>query len=80
MAWLRNLRCADTRWEHCKIYDKERTICDLIRKRDSIDVIEFNYTLKAYVASEDKNLARLSEYAQALNVESRVWDAMRVLL
>lgn len=63
-----------------KAYDKERTICDVIRRRTSADVTEFNYVLKSYVSSKDKNLARLSEYARAMNMESRVWDAMGVLL
>lgn len=63
-----------------RAYDKERTICDLIRKKDSVDVTEFNYALKTYAGSKDKNLARLSECARAMNMESRVWDAMGVLL
>lgn len=63
-----------------KTYDKERTICDIIRKRASIDVAEFNHAVKSYVSSKDKNLARLSDYARAMNMESRVWDAMGVLL
>ncbi len=63
-----------------KAYDKERTICDLIRKKDSVDVTEFNYALKTYATSKDKSLARLSEYARTMNMESRVWEAMGVLL
>lgn len=61
-------------------YDKERTVCDMIRRRTSTDVAEFNYALKSYISSKDKDLARLSEYARAMNMESRVWDAMGVLL
>ncbi len=63
-----------------KAYDKERTICDIIRRRKNTDVTEFNYALKSYISSKDKNLARLSEYARAMNMESRIWDAMGVLL
>ena len=63
-----------------KAYDKERTICDIIRRRKNTDVTEFNYALKSYIFSKDKNLARLSEYARAMNMESRIWDAMGVLL
>ena len=63
-----------------KAYDKERTICDIIRRRKNTDVTEFNYALKSYISSKDKNLARLSEYARAMKIESRVWDAMGVLL
>lgn len=63
-----------------RAYDKERTICDLIRRRASADVAEFNYALKSYISTKDKDLARLSEYARAMNMESRVWDTMGVLL
>lgn len=63
-----------------RAYDKERTICDLIRKRGFLDVTEFNHVAKSYIASKDKNLSRLSEYARAMNMESRVWDAIGVLL
>lgn len=63
-----------------RAYDKERTICDMIRRRANADITEFNHALKSYASSKDKNLARLSEYACAMNMESRVWDAMGVLL
>lgn len=63
-----------------RAYDKERTICDVIRRRADSDVAEFNYALKSYISSKDKDLARLSEYAWTMNMESRVWDAMGVLL
>lgn len=63
-----------------KAYDKERTICDLIRKRTDFDVTEFNYAMKSYVSSGDKNLARLSEYARTMNMETRVWNIIGVLL
>ncbi len=39
-----------------KAYDKERTICDLIRRKSSVDITKFNYALKAYIASKDKTL------------------------
>ena len=61
-------------------YDKERTVCDLIRKRASADVTEFNQAMRAWAKSRDRSLARLSEYARTMNMESRVWDAIGVLL
>lgn len=63
-----------------RAYDKERSVCDMIRKRVSFDVTEFNYALRSYATSKDKDLARLSEYARAMNMESRVWNAIGVLL
>lgn len=63
-----------------RAYDKERTICDMIRKRAATDITEFNYAMKTYVRSKNKNLSRLSKYASAMNMESRIWDAIGVLL
>ena len=63
-----------------RTYDRERTVCDIVRRKSSVDVTEFNYALKTYASSKDKNLARLSEYARIMNMESRIWEAMGVLL
>lgn len=63
-----------------RVYDRERTICDVIRKRSRADVTEFNYALRTYMASKSKDLARLSEYARKMNMESRVRDTLGVLL
>lgn len=63
-----------------RAYDRERTICDIIRRKNSADVTEFNHALRTYVSFRDKDLARLSEYARAMNMESRLWDVMGVLL
>ena len=61
-------------------YDKERTICDLIRKRTAFDPAVFRQAIRDYVRSRDKNLARLSDYARAMNIESRVYGVMEVAL
>lgn len=61
-------------------YNMERTICDIIRRRSEMDVAAFNYALTQYVKRRDKDLVRLSEYAQALHMEKRLWATMGVLL
>ncbi|WP_302961472.1 abortive phage infection protein [uncultured Adlercreutzia sp.] len=63
-----------------RAYDKERTICDLIRKRTAFDPAVFRQAIRDYVRSRDKNLARLSDYAHAMNIESRVYEVMEVAL
>ena len=63
-----------------KAYDKERAICDLVREKTKTDVTEFNYAVKAFACSKDKNLARLSDYARAMNIETRVWNTIGVIL
>lgn len=52
------------------MYDLERTVCDLMRSRNSIEVQDFNSVLKTYVARKDKNLNRLMEYASKRKIAS----------
>lgn len=62
------------------MYDLERTICDLIRSRNSIEAQEFNSILKAYVSRKDKDLNRLMEYAKLFCVNKVMRRYMEVLL
>lgn len=63
-----------------RAYDRERTICDLIRRRTNTDPAVFRQAIQSYVRSKNKNLVRLSEYAMAMNMESRVREVMEVAL
>lgn len=63
-----------------RAYDKERTICDLIRKRATVDSAVFRQAIRDYTRSKGKDLARLSSYARAMNMESRVREVMEVAL
>ncbi len=62
------------------MYDLERTICDLMRSRNSIEAQDFNSALKAYVARKDKNLNKLMEYAKLFRVDKILRGYMEVLL
>ncbi len=62
------------------MYDLERTICDLIRSRNGIDVQDFNSVLKSYVSRKDKNLNLLMEYAKLFRVDNVIRKYMEVLL
>lgn len=63
-----------------RVYDMERTICDIIRKREHMDVSVFNYAIREYVKRKDKNLLRLSEYSRTFRMEQQLRDVMGVLL
>ena len=62
------------------MYDLERTICDLIRSRNRIEIQDFNSALKAYAAGKDKDLNRLMEYAKLFRVDNVIRRYMEVLL
>ena len=59
-----------------RAYDKERTICDILRYKDTMDVQIFQYAMKEYMADSQKNLNDLMAYAKKLHVE----PAMRLYL
>lgn len=51
-----------------RLYNMERTICDIIRDRNKIDSQIFNTSLKEYMKRNDKNLNLLYEYAKQFNI------------
>jgi predicted transcriptional regulator of viral defense system len=62
------------------MYDLERTICDLVRSRNSIEIQDFNSVLKSYVSRKDKDLNILMEYAKLFRVDKILRKYMEVLL
>lgn len=62
------------------MYDLERTICDLIRNRNKMEVQDFNTAFKTYISRTDKNLNRLMEYAKLFRVDNIVRRYMEVFL
>ncbi len=61
-------------------YDAERTICDLIRSRSRYSVELITDAVKAYASSSDKELNRLSEYAEQFHVLKALKPYLEVLL
>lgn len=62
------------------IYNKERTICDIVRSRSSIDISILNEGLKRYVEDKEKNIPLLMRYAKQLNIQTILRRYMEVLL
>ena len=62
------------------VYDKERTICDLVRSRNNIEMQTLQGALKQYARDKDKNLRKLMQYASALRVEKILRQYLEVLL
>ena len=62
------------------VYNLERTVCDIVRSRNSIDYQVFQDTLKNYVKRRDKNLKLLMEYAELFRVKNILKKYLEVLL
>lgn len=61
-------------------YDLERTLCDMLRGRQDVDVQLINPAMQRYVRSDSKSIQKLLEYASALGVEKKIRNYLEVLL
>lgn len=62
------------------LYNRERTICDLIRSRNRFEIQDFQTALKTYIMGKNKNFNRLMEYAKLFHVDKKIREYMEVLL
>ncbi|MDO4544184.1 MAG: type IV toxin-antitoxin system AbiEi family antitoxin domain-containing protein [Clostridia bacterium] len=63
-----------------RAYNRERTLCDLLRPNSASDIQAISGAFKQYAGSASKNIPLLSEYAQKLGVASKVRSYLEVLL
>ncbi len=63
-----------------KIYDKERTICDIVKNAKNTDPQILMDALKRYAHQKDRNLSKLMYYAKILKAEKKVRQYLEVLL
>ncbi|MBS4055183.1 MAG: type IV toxin-antitoxin system AbiEi family antitoxin domain-containing protein [Thermaerobacter sp.] len=63
-----------------RVYNPERTICDLIRSRRQIEIQDIQSAFREYVQRKNKNIPLLMRYANALSVEKTVRQYLQVLL
>ncbi|MBR0577007.1 type IV toxin-antitoxin system AbiEi family antitoxin domain-containing protein [Proteiniclasticum sp. BAD-10] len=63
-----------------RAYSVERTLCDILRKQNDVDIQVVSEAFKRYVERKDKNIPLLSEYGKKLRVEGRLRAYLEVLL
>ena len=57
-----------------KVYDIERCICDIIRSKNRMDLELIKHSVKEYIKRKDKDLVKLSSYAEKLGIKDVVMD------
>lgn len=62
------------------VYDRERTICDLYKRRNKVDPELLSIALKRYTMDEKKNLDNLSLYAKKMRVYGKMKEILEVLM
>lgn len=63
-----------------RIYDRDRTICDVLRYMNRMDREIFNSAIQGYVKDQKKNIPNLIEYAKVLRVQKKMKDLIGVWL
>lgn len=61
-------------------YDRERSICDIIRARKETEIQTYQTALREYMKSRDKNLGNLISYAREFGIENEVRTYTEVML
>ena len=57
-----------------KLYDVERCICDIIRSKNRIDSDQIKHSIREYIKRKDKDIVKLSLYAEKLGIKEVVMD------
>ena len=63
-----------------RIYNAERTLCDIFKANCRIEIQDKQFAVKEYVRQKDKNIPLLLEYAKTLRVEKALKQYLEVLL
>ena len=61
-----------------KAYDVERCICDIIRSKNRMDSEFVKHSIREYIKRKDKDLIKLSKYADKMGIKKEVMDFMEV--
>ena len=61
-----------------KAYDMERCICDIIRSKNRMDSEFVKHSVREYIKRKDKDLIKLSKYADKMGIKKEVMDFMEV--
>ena len=61
-----------------KAYDMERCICDIMKSKNRMDSEHVKHSIREYVKRKDKDLVKLSKYAEKLGVKKEVMDYVEV--
>ena len=63
-----------------RVYDKERCICDIVKRKKKMDIQIFQTAITSYFSDKDKDIHKLMEYAKTMQLEERVRQYTEVLI
>ena len=63
-----------------RTYNLERTICDIIKDKDNIDIEIRNKAIKKAIKSKEFNASKMFEYAKKMNIYDKVKNYMEAII
>ena len=63
-----------------RIYDREKTICDMVRYREKLGMDLMKEGLRNYLKSSNKNITKLVSYADKLRIQTVFQKYLEVLI
>lgn len=63
-----------------RIYDRDRTICDVLRYETKLEEEVFTNAIKKYIKDPKKNVRNLFEYAEIFNIRNKIQTYIGVWL
>ena len=63
-----------------RVYNRERTLCDCIKKKDVLDIDLVLLAVKQYLSEKGADLAQLLDYAEKLKIRDTMRQYMEVLV
>lgn len=63
-----------------RTYNLERTVCDIIKDKDSLDIEIRNKAIKKCIRSKEFNASRIFEYAKKMNIYDKVKNYMEAII
>lgn len=61
-----------------RVYDIERCICDIIRSKKRMDLEHIKYSIREYLKRKDKDIVKLSNYANEMGIKDEVMSYLEV--
>ena len=71
---------ADVAGHKLRIYDIERSVCDVVRFRNKVGIDVMTEVLRAYLSRKDRNIARLTEYAGKMRIGTIMAQYLNVMV
>lgn len=65
---------------HVRVYDLEKTVCDIIKDKDCLDVELRNKAIRKAIKSESFSATKMFEYAKKMNIYDKVKNYMEAIL